>query len=143
MELIIEEKPLTPAEQNRLSALETIIRENFLAYVAVGNAILEIRESRLYRTDGGRTWPYRRNLETGDGYCMTNNSRDKANRAVLALAAASSTTVLIGPPDGQAGETASDLEGDRTADPRVHLVEHEGVPLVARSEHDFEREAHP
>jgi predicted neuraminidase len=31
-------------------------------------------------TDGGRTWPYRRNLETGDGYCMTNNSRDKANR---------------------------------------------------------------
>lgn len=31
-------------------------------------------------TDGGRTWPYRRNLETGDGYCMTNNSRDKVNR---------------------------------------------------------------
>lgn len=60
MELIIEEKPLSPAEQNRLSALETIIRENFLAYVAVGNALLEIRESRLYRTDGGRTW---------EGYC--------------------------------------------------------------------------
>jgi predicted neuraminidase len=31
-------------------------------------------------TDGGRSWPYRRNLETGDGYCMTNNSRDKVNR---------------------------------------------------------------
>ena len=31
-------------------------------------------------TDGGRSWPHRRNLETGDGYCMTNNSRDKVNR---------------------------------------------------------------
>ena len=30
--------------------------------------------------DGGRTWPHRRNLETGDGYCMTNNSREKINR---------------------------------------------------------------
>jgi len=25
--------------------------------------------------DGGRTWPHKRNLEVGDGYCMTNNSR--------------------------------------------------------------------
>jgi predicted neuraminidase len=30
--------------------------------------------------DGGLTWPHRRNLETGDGYCMTNNSREKINR---------------------------------------------------------------
>ena len=30
--------------------------------------------------DGGQTWPLRRNLETGDGYCMTNNSKDKLNR---------------------------------------------------------------
>ena len=30
--------------------------------------------------DEGRTWPRKRNLEVGDGYCMTNNSRDKANR---------------------------------------------------------------
>ncbi|CAB4047783.1 hypothetical protein LMG9964_01417 [Paraburkholderia phenoliruptrix] len=30
--------------------------------------------------DGGRTWPVMRNLETGDGYCMTNNSTDKLNR---------------------------------------------------------------
>ena len=30
--------------------------------------------------DGGRTWPSMRNLETGDGYCMTNNSADKLNR---------------------------------------------------------------
>ena len=30
--------------------------------------------------DEGRTWPHRRNLETGDGYCMTNNSKDRLNR---------------------------------------------------------------
>ncbi|MFC4561085.1 exo-alpha-sialidase [Nocardiopsis mangrovi] len=30
--------------------------------------------------DGGRTWPLRRDVQTGDGYCMTNNSRDGLNR---------------------------------------------------------------
>ncbi|MFQ3787789.1 sialidase family protein [Halomonas sp. A29] len=30
--------------------------------------------------DGGETWPIRRDLEIGDGYCMTNNSADKKNR---------------------------------------------------------------
>jgi predicted neuraminidase len=30
--------------------------------------------------DGGRTWPHRRDLEVGDGYCMTNNSREGLNR---------------------------------------------------------------
>jgi predicted neuraminidase len=30
--------------------------------------------------DGGKTWPWQRNLEVGDGYCMTNNSTDKRNR---------------------------------------------------------------
>ena len=30
--------------------------------------------------DGGRTWPYKRNLETGDGYCMSNNSKLQINR---------------------------------------------------------------
>ncbi len=30
--------------------------------------------------DGGWTWPCKRNLEVGDGYCMTNNSREQLNR---------------------------------------------------------------
>lgn len=30
--------------------------------------------------DGGLTWPLRHDLETGDGYCLTNNSRDGLNR---------------------------------------------------------------
>jgi predicted neuraminidase len=30
--------------------------------------------------DAGRTWPIRRNIEIGDGYCLSNNSRDGLNR---------------------------------------------------------------
>lgn len=30
--------------------------------------------------DGGETWPYKRNIETGDGYCMSNNSAKQVNR---------------------------------------------------------------
>jgi predicted neuraminidase len=31
-------------------------------------------------TDAGLTWPVRRNIEEGDGYCLSNNSRDALNR---------------------------------------------------------------
>jgi predicted neuraminidase len=31
-------------------------------------------------SDGGRSWPVMRDLETGDGFCMTNNSKDGLNR---------------------------------------------------------------
>jgi predicted neuraminidase len=30
--------------------------------------------------DGGLTWPRRRDIEVGDGYCLSNNSRDGLNR---------------------------------------------------------------
>ncbi|GMB01505.1 sialidase family protein [Pelosinus sp. IPA-1] len=30
--------------------------------------------------NNGKTWPYRRDIEVGDGYCMTNNSKEKLNR---------------------------------------------------------------
>lgn len=30
--------------------------------------------------DGGKSWPFWRNLDEGDGYCMTNNSQQKLNR---------------------------------------------------------------
>ncbi|MCS6067652.1 hypothetical protein LNO81_13665 [Klebsiella variicola subsp. variicola] len=30
--------------------------------------------------DGGESWPWLRNLDEGDGYCMTNNSEQKLNR---------------------------------------------------------------
>ncbi len=30
--------------------------------------------------DNGKTWPYLKNIEIGDGFCMTNNSQEKLNR---------------------------------------------------------------
>ena len=36
--------------------------------------------SLVLSQDGGRTWGQRIDLETGDGYCMTNNSTDRRNR---------------------------------------------------------------
>jgi predicted neuraminidase len=30
--------------------------------------------------DAGRSWPIRRDIEVGDGYCLSNNSRDGVNR---------------------------------------------------------------
>ena len=31
-------------------------------------------------TDNGKSWPFIRNLDEGDGYCMSNNSKDQLNR---------------------------------------------------------------
>lgn len=36
--------------------------------------------SLAFSRDDGRTWTHRRDLEVGDGYCMTNNSATRANR---------------------------------------------------------------
>ncbi len=36
--------------------------------------------SVLLSHDDGLSWPQRRDLETGDGYCMTNDSRQRLNR---------------------------------------------------------------
>lgn len=36
--------------------------------------------SLVFSLDGGETFASRRNLETGDGYCLTNNSKDALNR---------------------------------------------------------------
>jgi predicted neuraminidase len=36
--------------------------------------------SLAFSSDGGRTWPVRRDLETSDGHCLTNDSAGKRNR---------------------------------------------------------------
>ncbi|MDD2467730.1 MAG: hypothetical protein PHI97_27435 [Desulfobulbus sp.] len=77
MELIIEEKPLSPVEQSRLGELEATIRENLKAWYAVGLAMIEIRDSKLYRNDAGRTW---------EGYCreIFDMSHQHADRQISA-----------------------------------------------------------
>jgi hypothetical protein len=46
---LLEERPLTKIEWKRLSDLEGIIERNFKGFIAVGAALAEIREGRLYR----------------------------------------------------------------------------------------------
>lgn len=36
--------------------------------------------SLAFSTDGGRSFPHRIDLDTGDGYCLSNNSKDAVNR---------------------------------------------------------------
>jgi len=50
------EKPLSVREKKRLAELEQVIQDNFLGFVAVGQALAEINEQRLYRTESGRTF---------------------------------------------------------------------------------------
>lgn len=59
-EVIINEPYLTVTEEKRLTKLEGVIKDNFLGFVAVGTALTEIREKRLYRNDENRTY---------EGYC--------------------------------------------------------------------------
>jgi predicted neuraminidase len=56
-----------------VAAIDTTVRSTFWG-VPRAPMTLAISE------DGGLTWPYRRNIEVGDGYCMTNNSREGLNR---------------------------------------------------------------
>lgn len=74
-EIVINEKKLTVKESNRLAKLEEVIKENFLGFVAVGKALAEIREKRLYRTDDNRTF---------EGYCrdLWDMSHQHADRLV-------------------------------------------------------------
>ena len=93
METIVQERPLSPVEQIRLGELEGIIRDNFLAYVAVGSALLEIRENRLYRNDEGRTW---------EGYCreLWDMSHQRADQLIAAKVVAENLTTIVVKDDG-------------------------------------------
>jgi len=94
MELTIDEKPLTPAEQDRLGELEAVIRENLKAWYAVGMAMIEIREKRLYRNDNGRTW---------EGYCreIFDMSHQHADRQIAAARVIENLTPIGVKDDGQ------------------------------------------
>lgn len=56
MEILINERPLSPGERADLEGLEQTIRENFIGFVVVGKALGEIKNRRLYRNKEGRTF---------------------------------------------------------------------------------------
>ncbi len=80
-EIIINEPGLTVTEINRLGELEEIVKTNFLGFVAVGKALAEIREKRLYRSDKNRTY---------EGYCrelwdMSASHAERLEKASMVL----------------------------------------------------------
>ncbi len=79
------ESPLAPDERSRLTELEQIVEEGFEAFVVVGRALLEIRDSRLYRETH----------TTFEAYCRERwgMSARHANRTI----AASEVVEIVGP----------------------------------------------
>lgn len=64
-------------EEDRAStAVQPIISAGRSAFWGAPRAPMTLAISK----DGGKSWPWQRNLEEGDGYCMTNNSQQKLNR---------------------------------------------------------------
>jgi len=49
----VEETPLAPIEQTKLAELERVIERNLKTFYEVGNALLQIRDDRLYRATHG------------------------------------------------------------------------------------------
>lgn len=87
-EVVVNEKKLTVKESSRLVKLEGIIEENFKGFVAVGNALAEIREKRLYRNDQHRTF---------EGYCreLWEMSHQRADQFIAASAVIENLTTIV------------------------------------------------
>lgn len=87
---IVEPERLTRNEIKRLKILETTIRDGLQTFVSVGQALAEVRESRLYRRD----------YASFESYCRTKwgMSKTHANRLItgssLASAIAEDTRAL-------------------------------------------------
>jgi predicted neuraminidase len=86
--LVFNDSSAAVATERRLSLYDEI--EDDLAPLLAGDAAARPGRAAFWgaprapmtlaiSADGGQSWT-RRNVETGDGYCMTNNSRDQTNR---------------------------------------------------------------
>ncbi|HHL33132.1 MAG TPA: hypothetical protein ENJ30_02065 [Desulfobulbaceae bacterium] len=136
-DLIPVDTPLSVREQKELAGLEQIIKKNFLGFVAVGKALAEIRDKRLYRTEHGRTF---------DTYCreLWEMSRDYADRLVGAAQVMDNLTTIVSKTDdnlpkllptneAQARELAR-LEPEDQQQVWLQVLEEtkEGAPVTAR-----------
>ena len=64
------------ADTEMTSAVAEVCPDKKTAYWGAPRAPLTIAISE----DEGKNWPYIRDLEIGDGYCMSNNSKEQINR---------------------------------------------------------------
>lgn len=88
---------LTPKETVRLAQLEKVIKENFTGFVAVGNALAEIREGRLYR----------QGYKTFEDYCQNiwDVHRNTANQYIAASKVVENLTAIAVKTDDTGTET--------------------------------------
>jgi len=100
----MESTALAVAESTRLAELEHVIERGLRTFVEVGQALLEIRDSRLYREDH----------ETFDDYCRERwqMSKSHANRQIQAAEVARAVTPIgvIPATESQARELAPLLD---------------------------------
>jgi predicted neuraminidase len=72
----IEDEDTSETEEEKPVIVEEIDPNKKTAFWGTPRAPMTIAISE----DNGQTWPYMRDIEVGDGYCMTNNSKEKLNR---------------------------------------------------------------
>lgn len=63
-------------EQEEIRAARLLLPTGKSAFWGAPRAPMTLAISK----DGGNSWPWKRNLDEGDGYCMSNNSQQKLNR---------------------------------------------------------------
>ncbi len=89
--LVFNDSSAAQATERRTSLYDEIEDEDEAVSPAVEPAPVAAQRSAFWGAprapmtlaiseDGGKTWPFKRNLEVGDGYCMTNNSELQLNR---------------------------------------------------------------
>ena len=117
---------LTSEESNRFQELEIILAKGLLTFVDVGNALLEIRDSRLYREK----------FDTFEDYCRQRwrMTKSRANQLVAAVEVAGNltTTVAIAPTSERQIRPLAKLEPGQQRDAWTIATELNSNPTAAQ-----------
>jgi hypothetical protein len=119
---------ITPSESVRLIELERVIEKGKTTFVEVGNALAEIRDSRIYRSSHG----------TFEDYCKErwDFRRDYVNKLIAASAVVSNLDTVVSKPDSerQARPLAKLPAEQQPAawEKAQEIAKDEGKPVAAR-----------
>ena len=132
MKLFVDADIITGAEADRLIGLETVIERGLHTFVDVGTALLEIRDSRLYRTA----------FDTFEDYCRERwgMSRPRAYQLIDAATVASNLSTTVDIPERHLRPlVALEPEEQRTAWQQVLETAPNGKVTAAHVERTIER----
>lgn len=110
---VMEERPLSKRELHRLEGLEAVIAVNFKGFVAVGKALAEIREERLYREK----------FKTFEEYCrnLWDVSHQRADQLIAAASVLDNLTTIVVKNNGDNLGTIVPKNDDDNDDPYAVL----------------------